>query len=137
MRIRRSTRKSASPGSAGWSAGGSTRPSRRSRPPWREVKSKPADVRRSLRACDRDTIDAKLLDQVVEQLGAALPAWALAVSRVIDRLCRLAVARQDPQKGGWDDAALWMLQSLVRDIDAVRKSLKDTETLDDDLVTRA
>ena len=97
------------------------------------VESKPADVRRSLRACDRDEIDAKLLDQLVEQFGAALPAWALAVSRVIDQLCRLAVARGDPHKGGWDDASLRMLQSRVRDIDAVRESLKDTEALDDDL----
>ena len=98
-----------------------------------EVEPKPAEVRRSLRACDRDAIDTKRLDEVIEQLGAALPAWGHAVSRVIDRLCRLAVIRRGLQEGGWDDASLRTLQSLVRDIDAVRGSLDDTEALEDDL----
>ena len=98
-----------------------------------EVEPKPADVERSLRACDADEIDTKRLDKVIEQLGAALPAWEHAVSRVIDQLCRLAVVRRGLQKGGWDDASLRTLQSLVRDIDAARGSLEDTEALDDDL----
>ena len=98
-----------------------------------EVEPKPAEVRRSLRACDADEIDTKRLDEVIEQLGVALPAWEHAVSRVIDQLCRLAVIRRGLQKGGWDDASLRTLQSLVRDIDAVRGSLEDTEALDDDL----
>ena len=98
-----------------------------------EVEPKPADVERSLRACDADAIDTKRLDKVIEQLGAALPAWEHAVSQVIDQLCRLAVVRRGLQKGGWDDASLRTLQSLVRDIDAARGSLEDTEVLDDDL----
>ena len=98
-----------------------------------EVEPKPADVERSLRACDADAIDTKRLDKVIEQLGAALPAWEHAVSQVIDQLCRLAVVRRGLQKGGWDDASLRTLQSLVRDIDAARESLEDTEALDDDL----
>ena len=98
-----------------------------------EVEPKPAEVRRSLRACDRDAIDTKRLDEVIEQLGAALPAWGHAVSRVIDRLCRLAIIRRALQEGGWDDASLRTLQSLVRDIDAVRGSLEHTEALEDDL----
>ena len=98
-----------------------------------EVEPKPAEVRRSLRACDRDAIDTKRLDEVIEQLGAALPAWGHAVSRVIDRLCRLAIIRRGLQEGGWDDASLRTLQSLVRDIDALRGSLEHTEALEDDL----
>ena len=98
-----------------------------------KVEPKPDDVERSLRACDADEIDTKRLDEVLAQLGAALPAWGRAVSRVIDRLCRLAVIRRGLQKGGWDDAALGTLRSLVRDIDAVRGSLEDTAALKDDL----
>ena len=86
-----------------------------------------------MRACDADEIDTKRLDEVIGQLGAALPAWGRAVSRVIDRLCRLAVVRRGLQTGGWNDAALGTLRSLVRDIDAVRGSLEDTEALKDDL----
>ena len=55
------------------------------------------------------------------------------MSRVIDRICRLAAIRRGLQEGGWDDASLRTLQSLVRDIDAVRGSLEDTEAIDDDL----
>ena len=55
------------------------------------------------------------------------------MSRVIDRLCRLAAIRRGLQEGGWDDASLRMLQSLVRDIDALRGSLEHTEALEDDL----
>ena len=98
-----------------------------------EAEPKPAEVRRSLRACDADAIDPKRLDEVIEQLGAALPAWGQAVSRVIDQLCRLAVVRRGLQRGEWDDASLRTLQSLVRDIDAVRGSLEHTEAIDDDL----
>ena len=98
-----------------------------------DVEPKPTDVGRSLRACDADEIDTKRLDEVIEQLGAALPAWGCAVSRVIDRLCRLAVVRRGLHNGGWDDTALGTLRSLVRDIEAVRGSLEGTEALDDDL----
>ena len=84
-------------------------------------------------ACDADAIDAKRLDEVIEQLGAALPDWGHAVSRVIDQVCRLAAVRRGLQNGGWDDASLSTLQSLVRDIDTVRGSLEDTEALKDDL----
>ena len=98
-----------------------------------DVEPEPDDIRRSLRACDAETIDTKRLDEAIGQLGTALPAWGHAVSRVIDQLCRLAVVRRGLQKGGWDDASLRTLPSLVRDIDAVRGSLEDTEALDDDL----
>ena len=98
-----------------------------------DVEPGPDDIRRSLRACDADEIDTKRLDEVFEQLGAALPAWERALSRVIDRLYRLAVVRPSLHNGGWDDAALGTLRSLVRDIDAVRGLLKDTEALKDDL----
>ncbi len=98
-----------------------------------EVQPKPADVRRSLRACDKDDIDTKRLDEVIEQLSAALPAWGHAVSSLIDQLCRLAAIRRGLPEGEWDEASLRTLQSLVRDIDAVRGSLEDTEALKDDL----
>ena len=64
-----------------------------------EVQPKPADVRRSLRACDKDDIDTKRLDEVIEQLSAALPAWGHAVSSLIDQLCRLAAIRRGPAGG--------------------------------------
>ena len=99
-----------------------------------DVEPQPADIERSLQhVCDADTIDTKRLDEVIEQLGTALPAWGHAVSRVVDQLCRLAVVRRGLRKGGWDDASLRTLQSLVRDIDAVRGSLEDTEAIKDDL----
>ena len=97
---------------------------------------RPSDIQRLLRASERDDDDAQQIDGIVEKAEATLRTLGDGVSRLLEHVRRIVAARRDlERKGSWHTASFSTLQSLLQDLDAACKSIKNTDPFDDELST--